>query len=1135
MPSNPTGDPIDSAFIDDVRDEAEQFDEHIQERGRDYFRQGRVGALRVEPARVSAPVLGTRTYRTAWEWTRDGAASRCSCPAAPSCKHAYALAIAMGAAGDEAPEPRERQPYGFREGGWVRPEAAPAPWEAHGRRQPPAPKQADELLAADLAEWARRRSETHPRSLRAVMGVEFDAGGNAAVWLELRVTSDRLRDAPRSRLQIQGLASELRGDPSLLAPPDARLLRVVARSLTESRAHSESRLRLEPSAINRMLDSFADSPLVTWEPGADAMRGSRGGIERGARLRLGDAAVDLVPVSAGAEGELHLSLAVRWPGGRTLPLVETLYFDSDDELNPSLVLAEGQFWRVADSPPSHVVRRLARGDALAVPKQGREKFLASLATSFGDLDDALGSHLRVHPTRPLVTLDLDDDDWIHVRLFAHTGGTDWRPGAPDPGVTVFELDSQGDWIRLGGPEAGGEAEVWIEIPDPEPLAPVREWLASLPFARQGERLEERRRRAGEVGSRGGWIFMGASKVHQVATAWEQRPLPATYLGNDRMRGLLAGPVRYRSKVTVNPSGVDFFSVSASWEAEGMALTEADIAKLRASSSRFVKLSTGWASRDWVEGFDEHAELLADLGIEAGAGAQRVSLAQLARARPESLERLHALGADADSLAGVARLREAVAGFAGTPRVALPRALEATLRPYQHDGLDFLAFVTGLGFGAVLADDMGLGKTVQALAWIEWLRERDPAGGPVLVVCPASVVHNWQREAERFTPGLRTLVLASGEERHALRREVPQHDLVITNYALMRRDVEHWKAIPLRAAILDEAQNIKNPKAAVSRAALDLNARHRLALTGTPIENRALDLWSIMEFVNPGYLGRRSDFVARFDQPDGPAWTRRLLAARLRPVMLRRLKEQVAPDLPDRIEERLECELTPGQRRLYLAELMRGRETVERLKQEPGGLREHHIEVLALLTRLRQVCCHPALVGGRLDVGSGKFDALFDLLEPLMAEGRKVLVFSQFVECLKLLAAETRARGIQTHLLTGATTRRDRVVDAFERDPEPCVFLISLKAGGTGLNLTAAQYVVVFDPWWNPAVEAQAIDRTHRIGQTRTVIAYRLMAAGTVEEKIWELQQRKQRLVQEVLGEDGFARALTPSELEELLA
>jgi SNF2 family DNA or RNA helicase len=406
--------------------------------------------------------------------------------------------------------------------------------------------------------------------------------------------------------------------------------------------------------------------------------------------------------------------------------------------------------------------------------------------------------------------------------------------------------------------------------------------------------------------------------------------------------------------------------------------------------------------------------------------------------------------------------------------------------------------------------MGLGKTVQALVWLLHLYDADPDGGPTLVVCPASVVHNWAREAERFTPRLRVLLLTSGKTRHSLRDEIPNHDLVVTTYALLRRDLDAWRDVALRAVILDEAQFIKNPDAAVSRAARELTTRHRLALTGTPLENRALDLWSILAFVNPGYLGNRNDFSARYDRADAPPHLRALLAAKLRPVLLRRTKQAVAPELPPRIEERRDCELTDEQRQLYVSELQRTRTLLTRVGEAPGGVARNKITILAALTRLRQICCHPALAGGRATLGSGKFDALFELLEPILAEGHKVLVFSQFVRCIKLLAAELHARGIRYHQLTGQTTKRAQVVEAFQDDPEPCVFLISLKAGGTGLNLTAASYVVLFDPWWNPAVEAQAIDRTHRIGQDRTVIAYRLLTIGTIEEKIWQLQQRRSR-------------------------
>ncbi len=1166
MTSTPSPDGIAGPFLSDVRTESRRLPSTIRDRGRAYLREGRVGPLEIRPDRVSAAVRGTRTYRTSWTWDGQIATPRCTCPAGPWCKHAFALAAAMeDSANDRAAvarPPRERSPW-----------------------NPPPGEGADAAVASDLAEWARRRNEPHDRSLRVVAGVDDGFDGDPAVWIEVRLTGPHLRDAPRSRRHLQSLASELAMNRAILAPPHARLLLLLSRLLPESRGFDETRIALGAGALNRLLDSFSGSPLVTWDEAAEDA--PRGGVTPGARLRLGDVPVDLVPVSAGEGPAPRLTLAARWPDGATATLDEFVFLGSEDELNPSLVLHHGAFWRVAEAPPAHVVRRMVAGGGLDMPKSGRERFVRALAEGFSDVSGALGSHMIVHRARPLVTLELGLDDWLHVRLFAHTAGADWVPGAPaGPGV-AFELDAQGEWIRIpdpgpalelreeltelaaasgadaappgadpgpapgpagdpadpAGAETGAEdpgdvapeaRDVWVEVPDPEPLEPVREWLASLPFAHGGARLAKRKARDPQLAERGAWIFLGPNKVNEVATAWARRPGGVRYLGNALARGLLAGPRLVRTRVSVTSSGVDFFTISAEWRAEGMSLTEADLARLRGSRSRFVKLSGGWVGRDVVDSLDAEAGLLADLGIAVGEGEQRVTLAQLAQARPESLDALDGMGADPATLGEVRRLREAVRSFKGLPRVPVPARLKAKLRPYQREGLDFLAFVTGLGLGAVLADDMGLGKTVQALAWIEWLRERDPDGGPVLVVCPASVVHNWQRESERFTPHLRVLELASGEERHTLRREVPEHDLVVTNYALFRRDIEHWRKIPLRAAILDEAQNVKNPKAAVSRAALELDARHRLALTGTPIENRALDLWSIMNFVNPGYLGRRSDFVARYDHPEAPPFARRLLAARLRPVLVRRLKEQVARDLPDRIEERLECDLTSGQRKLYLAELMRGRESLERLKRAPGGLERGRIEVLALLTRLRQVCCHPALVGGREDLGSGKFDALFELLEPILAEGRKVLLFSQFVECLKLIESAMRQRGIRHHVLTGATTRRERVVGAFETDPEPCVFLISLKAGGTGLNLTAAQYVILFDPWWNPAVEAQAIDRTHRIGQTRTVIAYRLMAAGTVEEKIWELQRRKQRLVKEVLGEDGFARTLKPEDLDYLL-
>ncbi len=688
-------------------------------------------------------------------------------------------------------------------------------------------------------------------------------------------------------------------------------------------------------------------------------------------------------------------------------------------------------------------------------------------------------------------------------------------------------------IVVGDQSSTSTDGILLEIPDPARTAPLGEWLESTGAVSGLARGPGGRAPSADDRHVGGWLKLGRQGIDRFANAWDNRPLDVEWYGNAAARRLLGPASLALPRVRIAPSGIDWFTVDAAWEHEGMALTDADLAKLRTAETRFVRLPSGWVRKDQVTALEAATEMLAELGIEAGV-QERVSVWQLARAKPEAIIQMEQMANGPEALRAIRELRKRIEAFKGLARVPVPKSIRADLRPYHRDGLDFLAHTSSLGIGAVLADDMGLGKTLQALAWLVWLGSKDPGGGPSLVVCPASVIHNWEREAERFAPKLAVLTLTAGGERRASKREIPRHDLVVTNYALLRRDLEDLQSIEWRAVILDEAQNIKNPDAIVSRAARELPARHRLALTGTPLENRVLDLWSIVTFLNPGYLGTRATFEERFDRSDVPPHARRLLATKLRPVMLRRLKKQVAPELPPRIEERCDCDLTPGQRKLYLAELAKGRSLLDRLAAS-GGAQRNKISILALLTRLRQVCCHPALVGGRTSLGSGKFDALFELLDPLFAEGHKVLVFSQFVECLKLIDSAMRTRGIAHHMLTGRSRNRAELVAAFERDPDPAAFLISLKAGGTGLNLTAASYVVLFDPWWNPSVEAQAIDRTHRIGQDRTVIAYRMLARGTIEERIWDLQQRKASLVADVLGEDGFAKSLTREDLDYLLA
>jgi len=1028
-------------------------------------------------------------------------------------------------------------------------------------------------LARELTEWASQRRQTAARRLRLVFGLIGQSTGRIAVTVEARLTTPRLVDAPRNMTQLQQLRNELRRTPGFLPHDQAAVLEWLADFQLGYDPYSATQgttRGLSGTALRALVARVAGSDIATWAPDIDADVAARAGIMPAAPLRVCADLVQLLPTCRSRDGGLWLDFVFLWPKGRQRPLDEVVYLRGDDDwsarAHPSFVLADGEFSLVIEEPPRALLERFHEAGGLPVPAEERGAIIGHLAQHFPHMCDLLASHTQYHRVQAVIALDLRENDWMQIRMFAHSGDA-WRPGHPAaPDNVVFEYTPERGWARhvpetdsaaatafenvpaappasddpatavidAAAPDMARAAEIWTEAPDPRDVEPALDWLQGTQ-AGLGTKARPRAKPSWAEQAGGWWMHTNPKRMHAFAELWERRPGRVTFFGTERVRRLLSGDERATPVLRIQSSGVDWFTVSATWEAEGLEFSDDDLAALRASTTRFVKLSTGWVRRDLVALHDETAEVLADLGIEAGQGEQRVSLWQLSGATAESLHALQRFGTDPTTLQAAQALRERVAAFTAVPPVRPPAGLTAALRPYQQYGLDFLVYASSLGIGPVLADDMGLGKTVQALAWLLHQREEEPEGGPALVVCPASVVHVWAREAERFAPGLRVLLLTSGKMRHELRRDIPAHDLIVTTYALLRRDLEAWRTVELRAAILDEAQNIKNPDAVVTRAALALRARHRLALTGTPLENRALDLWSIVNFVNPGYLGNRAKFESRYDRPDSPPHVRALLAAKLRPVLLRRTKAEVAPELPERIEERLDCELTKGQRLLYLAELRRSRALVEHLDEAPGGLAQNKIHILAALTRLRQICCHPALAGGKASLGSGKFDALVELLEPLLAEGHKVLLFSQFVECLKLLQIELKGRGIAYHTLTGHTAKRAQVVDAFQNDTRASVFLISLKAGGTGLNLTAASYVVLFDPWWNPAVEAQAIDRTHRIGQHRTVIAYRMLMSGTIEEKIWELQQRKAALARDLLGEGGFARTLTRGDLDYLLA
>ncbi|PTY03526.1 hypothetical protein DB346_06530 [Verrucomicrobia bacterium LW23] len=480
---------------------------------------------------------------------------------------------------------------------------------------------------------------------------------------------------------------------------------------------------------------------------------------------------------------------------------------------------------------------------------------------------------------------------------------------------------------------------------------------------------------------------------------------------------------------------------------------------------------------------------------------------------------------------------------------LPKELAETVRPYQAQGIAWLSGLAQNGLCGLLADEMGLGKTLQMLAFLQQLLAK--AGGNVLIVCPTSLVHNWRQEAERFTPGLRVLVV-EGAGRASLWSAVEKADLVVTSYALLRRDIERYTGLEFTAVVLDEAQHIKNRSSLNAQSAKALRAKLRYVLTGTPLENSLQDLWSIYDFLLPNYLGTSKDFKERYETPiarDKDEAAAQRLRQRLRPFFLRRTKKEVALQLPDKLEQVAWCELTDEQREVYQAILEKGRREVFDGSGK-AGQGKNKLAILTTLLRLRQACCHLGLLpgeGGTSDVSadadgaawkepSGKLDHFLELLDEAVDGGHRILVFSQFVRLLHLVRAELDTRGVAYCYLDGATQNRMDEVKRFQTSSDIPVFLISLKAGGVGLNLTAADTVVLFDPWWNPAVEDQATARAHRIGQQRVVNAYKMIARGTVEEKILKLQAKKQALfASSMASEELFVDSLTWDEVKELFA
>ena len=594
--------------------------------------------------------------------------------------------------------------------------------------------------------------------------------------------------------------------------------------------------------------------------------------------------------------------------------------------------------------------------------------------------------------------------------------------------------------------------------------------------------------------------------------------------------------RLEPRFEIRPSGERWFDVEMSLaSADGEKFSAADIQRLILSGNGTTRLKNGRIALIDTGALEEFNEVLRDCAPQQHAKGYRFSDVQAgfldATLRQQPGWQVQAAGG----------WRERASRQSGQTKLACPPLghLEDVLRPYQKQGVAWLGFLRENKFGGILADEMGLGKTLQTLAFLHSCHTNKKLAGPVLIVCPTSLVFNWLAEAKKFTPTLKVIAL-HGTGRHSRFEDIAKSDLVITSYALIRRDAEKYREMEFDTLVLDEAQHIKNHQTQNSQAVKAVKADYRVVLTGTPMENSVLDLWSILDFLMPGYLGSATDFKERYEQPitrDKDEAVQARLGRRLRPFILRRLKTEVAKDLPAKLEQISYCELTDDQLEIYKQVLAVSRKEVMDAVGANGVAKSKMIVLNALL-RLRQICCDLRLLKMEnaefTDDSSGKVAMFGELLEQAIDGGHRVLVFSQFTTMLALLKDKLTAEKIEYCYLDGSTTNRGAVVEKFQGNAKIPVFLISLKAGGVGLTLTGADTVIHFDPWWNPAVEDQATDRAHRIGQTRVVTSYKLIARGTVEEKILALQQKKRAIIKATLGgEETLADNLTWEEIQGL--
>jgi superfamily II DNA or RNA helicase len=1087
---------------------ADDFSATVRNRGKSYFWQGRVRIQHGSASRVEARVRGSRNYEVSLDW-QDGALSAwCDCPHFDSdgaCKHLWATILAADGRGylsaaatadlflerdgddDEGFENAEDGGYPTRLPVAV-PKRAPPP--------PPPPAWKNQIVAiSSRCLQAVRPADEWPAKREVLYVVDVPGSSSAGSLLLRLVSRDRKADGGYTR--VIPLSLKRSRIAQLPQPEDREIVSALAGGVRHyGWGYSHDSDQIPESCLVKHPLAGLIMPL--------AARSGR------CYLRNSSEADDLVSLTWDEGGPWEFALEMR-RGRRGWAVAGILRRPEErmDLVSAVLVTQGGLLFTrdrvgpLAEDTPFEWLSHLRKAGSIAAAEEDKDELLAALLCSPGLPALEVPEELRYEE----VTLP------------------------PRPGLRIRAADP--DTMLRGA----GKLRAELSFDYEGRVVPANEITQGFydAAARRFVRRDSAAERAavallGELGLRfRTWTY------REPAPGWELAPgklprivraLVETGWHIEAEGKIFRRPGAFHIEVA---TGVDWFELHGGVEYGETAAKLPELLEALRRGENMVRLGDGTyglVPEEWLR----------RIGLLAGVGAPENGHLRFRRSQAGLLDALLATQPEARCDEAFARVREELRLFQGVERARQPAGFVGFLRDYQRDGLGWMEFLRRFSFGGCLADDMGVGKTAQVLALLETRRELRAAGepvGPSLVVVPRSLVFNWKQEAARFTPQLRVLDY-TGVERHG--NEFADCDVVLTTYGTLRRDAVRLKDVEFDYVVLDEAQAVKNAGTESAKAVRLLRGRHRLALSGTPVENHLGELWALFEFLNPGMLGAASVFklatgAARSPDED----TRRLLAHALRPFILRRTKEQVARELPLKTEQTVYCEMEPAQRKLY-NELRQHYRNALLKRIETEGLAKSKIQVLEALLRLRQAACHPGLLDPkRRGEGSAKLDVLLEQLREVVNEGHKALVFSQFTTLLGIVRDRLDDSMVHEYL-DGSTRNRQACVERFQNDPDCRLFLVSLKAGGLGLNLTAAEYVFLLDPWWNPAVEAQAVDRAHRIGQTRQVFAYRLIARDTVEEKVLELQKSKRDLAAAIISADNsLIRNLGREDLELLLS